>query len=970
MELARVGNMFSFVAWALRKGGNLVAIMFPLASILCIAAIAAAFSFAGYSYAAASEGSLIFQEDFEEPTADGKAPGWSVFSGNPLVTADRAYSGKYSVKIEDTSTTVSAGLRSPRIPIKEGVTYVARVESFNESGVSQLYLEFWDDTGTRNGVFISDNSSQGEWAMIAVSGKAPRGARTATLLVYSHTGNVGVSYYDNAELLCPGAPPQSIFTGEKVSFIPKFSGEHKAVIQRHPRLYFTPADIERIKASGFARPAYLNEGSFTVGYYGGKTVTYPLPPVQPAPMGPPPGFTAGDYPYWTGMSRAIEVRMEDLALSYLTTGDERYAKTAIDYALSLAKWKTWNEFGYTSLSVAHLTFGMIAVYDILYDRMTEEERRTIRRAVIEKAIIPISAVAPKEVDHNIHLLGNMAMGLAALTFLGEEDGMASHIKTIKDWAVWYLDARANSGKTEGLGYTSYALENLVKFADALGRITGDNDLMDHPYLRDELARWAIYFMAPGGKSLVNFSDAGYGPGFYITMNVLARRYGNGYAGWYLEKTGLADSTSFESVVYGSGDLPVTSPDSWPEAGAFNIGWAALRSGWGDGDTLLAFLSSSSDLGHNHMDQNHFVLNTNGEWLIIDPGYQDYSPGPKHDVTYATIGHNAMLFDGKGQSVKGGGVMVGFLASPVLDYVAGDATAAYANLGLGKWQRDILSIKPGYFLMIDEVKAGARERSVDLLLHMDKDAIVVVGGESPEPGQTLEADKVGIFKLKASAIFQPILPEGLKMTYDLYKGAEEFGPYIRVSSPGKVKATDFVSLITTRAHEGFPITKRAEPLDVKEKVTEAFISLGVDAPDTYDIILYNRTGSDVSDGRISTDGRYGVVSLDRDGKIARLALIGGRDLSFVPSGGESRGEKAARRLVEADSPVSLAFGYRDGLWVGTVQAQADTAIRIWTPKFKEVREDGKTLDENAYSYDEVSGILEVRVKEGTSRFEFR
>jgi hypothetical protein len=144
---------------------------------------------------------------FEEGTAVGGYPvGWPTpfglgSMGSTIEIADgRAIDGKHSVKIIDRFTDGSVGLRSARIPASPGMVYIASADVYSEAGLSQFYLEFWDNRGQRIDTSMISETAVGEWRTINTSKQAPAGTTHITLLVYSGVGNVGISYYDNITL--------------------------------------------------------------------------------------------------------------------------------------------------------------------------------------------------------------------------------------------------------------------------------------------------------------------------------------------------------------------------------------------------------------------------------------------------------------------------------------------------------------------------------------------------------------------------------------------------------------------------------------------------------------------------------------------------------------------------------------------------------------------------------------------------
>ncbi len=913
---------------------------------------------------------ILLQEGFEG-TGRQLPVGWVILGGLVEVTNERSSKGSFSIKVNDTSSIENAGIRTRHVAVEEGSIYLASVESFNESGISQIYFEFWNSKGSRIAHTVGTNSTKATWQTMFANGVAPEGATSATLLLYGHGANVGVSYYDNVLITKAAKMPESIFTNDGIAFKPSFRREHKAIINVHPRLYYTKEDIPGIKQAsvGFTKSSYLKEKNFTINHYRVKQVTYALPPVQPVELGPPPGFAPGGYTYWTEMSREIQDRMESLSLLYVTTGQKECAKLAISYALSLAEWEKWNEYALPSLPLAHLTFGTLAVYDMLYSEMTEAERVKIREAVIKKCINPTAPIAHLKSADNTQALANVALGLAALTFLSEEDGMASYVKSVKDWSLWCLDEMLIARKTEGLLYTSYAIEYIIRFADSLARITGDTDLLEHPYLREELIKWVLYFLSPDGSTWANFDDSSITPEFYITMNILANRYSNGYAGWYLDKTRKGIPSTFIGIIYGAKGYPTTSLDKWPTSAAFNIGWAALRSGWKADDVLLAFKSNASNWFHNHWDQNNFILNVHGEWLLSDPGYHSYNPGIESEVTTGAKGHNCILFDGEAQSLVGGGVMVGFLSSPNFDYVAGDATGAYVNLGIGKWQRDILYLKPDYFLIFDEVATGMVERSVELVLRPATGSDVYLDGKrtSASPSilealfgksRDVTATEIGIHRPLASAVFKTLWPTGMLVKYEPYKGAEKYGPYIRIGPQEKIENETFVSMITTEANKVAKINaKGATPPKVDLQKADNKISLIVYGEDTQEFILHKRYGDTVDANKVSSDGRYSVVSIDKGNNLNHYALVEGTNIVWDGS-----------LLAKADHPVTLAFGceYEGKVWSGSIYSKTSGVVNFYVSELSSVIRNGEALSSILYTYKDK--MLTIRVEAGTTTFQ--
>lgn len=144
----------------------------------------------------------LLNAGFEQVT-DGWPTDWEPFnaaSRDHIASADdAAHSGDRSVRIADQSTT-SVGLRSSRLPIEAGTVYEGSVQVLVEKGRASVYLEFWDEAGSRVSSSFQETRYLGDWHEVRVSGEAPDGAAHASLLLYSPQSNRGTAWFDDAAI--------------------------------------------------------------------------------------------------------------------------------------------------------------------------------------------------------------------------------------------------------------------------------------------------------------------------------------------------------------------------------------------------------------------------------------------------------------------------------------------------------------------------------------------------------------------------------------------------------------------------------------------------------------------------------------------------------------------------------------------------------------------------------------------------
>lgn len=967
--------------------GTTCKLLLALLTILCGA------SFSHWAEA----GSVGVNFSFEAPVENGAIPGWSLYGNASLsrevaLSTDNVFEGAQSIRIADDSSKAAYGVRSAFMPATAGAMYVAAARVWKVSGQPQIYLEFWNQAGKRIGTAFTGNSAgPNQWSILSIQGTAPPDTASLTVLLYSHAANTGVAYFDLVEVnqlavaqntfsgtrqdadWAHKLPRQNAAAGLKAGFLIKETG--------HPRLFFTQAELDQLKQrladTTNATPAmrtaaqqllnqaadYLDERSFSITYYDNHVVTFPLPPKQPDYIPNPPTYTGGRYPYWTMMSRAIEERLETLSLAYAISGDAKYGRKAISLALALADWNEWTDKTYSCgnscLDTAHFTLGMATTYDMTYPLLTDTEREIMRKAIQEKGLRWLNADTGQRSDNNLHMLRTSGLGAGALALLGDVPGMEAYVARAYDNFFWYLDQRMDSGQTEGMTYTSYAMDYVSRFGDALMRVTGNSDFLDHPYIAHVLPQWAAYFLAPGGKGQVNFSDSSLSNYYYTTMALYRLYRHNALVDWYMQESNLQGGP-WGDLLYSGTDGQPQSPSEFglPTSRAFwDIGWVALRSGWTKQDHLLAFQSSRSKLGHNQLDQNNFVLNVGGDWLITDPGYPDYSPGPRNQMTKQTIGHNALLVDGNGQVSLGEGRLLEFFHSPAYDFTTGEAGQAYAAHGVTGWERKILYSRPDYFIIVDRV-SSYKPILPELLFHTSTDAVFAVGGSLRRPGDVVDDPTFRIAKSAGMVDGIVLHPKGVQLTYTIMPGAESYGPYVRVAPQEASQATTFVTLLRPKTYD---VTSPFSATSI-EKDGLVWLTVRVGTEVEYTMLNPERKGGlhNNENAAMTVAGDHGVLRLGQDGTILAYSLGNGTALH----GSEHR------VLISAEHPITASVTLSAMGSQATIWAEHPTAVKLWSPLPQAVYVNGVMLDTDQYTYDPGTGLLSINIDQGDTIISLR
>lgn len=116
------------------------------------------------------------------------------------ISAEQAHTGAVSLRIEDTSHSKGFFVRCAAHKALPGSRYRGSVHTYNVTGTSRIYLEFFSRTGERIANVLKESRVKGKWSRLEVEFTAPWAAATVDVGLYSTVGNVGVAFYDDASL--------------------------------------------------------------------------------------------------------------------------------------------------------------------------------------------------------------------------------------------------------------------------------------------------------------------------------------------------------------------------------------------------------------------------------------------------------------------------------------------------------------------------------------------------------------------------------------------------------------------------------------------------------------------------------------------------------------------------------------------------------------------------------------------------
>jgi hypothetical protein len=498
----------------------------------------------------------------------------------------------------------------------------------------------------------------------------------------------------------------------------------------HPRILITADELapfrRRVKNSPQAR-AIVREAD---GYVDRR------PPSEQSGRPDEKGkdaFEQRNFAKWA--SKALGNRLSNstsaLAKAYIITGDKRYGRQAILYAVHVAGF---DPDGVTSRKVSDFADGtclraMALAYDSCFDLFTAQEKSSLQEAIAVRAGRMFASwrnnLETRIFSAHIwqHILHEFAE--AAFATLGEVD--EAELWAAYVYELWLarvpLLGGEDGGWANGNNYFGTNFVTLVSIPTFFEQLT-DADFFAHPWYRNSIY-YMIYTWPPGS------GPDGFGDGCerrelaplsrLAFADILGRRFRDPYAGWYVRESlkplgaSLRDDGSQRWHRLRTGldsELPRSPSFDLPQARLFgDIGVVVMHTDLADTpkNLMLAFRSSPfGSFNHAHADQNSFNILYGGKRVFSNSGYYiGYGDAHFRDWYVHSRGHNTVLIDNEGQltgSPDGYGQVIRYAHDDQITYCLGDAPNAYGDAGLTVFRRHVAFIRPSIVVIYDELQA--------------------------------------------------------------------------------------------------------------------------------------------------------------------------------------------------------------------------------------------------------------------------
>lgn len=403
-----------------------------------------------------------------------------------------------------------------------------------------------------------------------------------------------------------------------------------------------------------------------------RRVSFPLPVTTAREPAFPTALSAA-YPWNIWMVWALEERINALAWSAEHEHDAVHCTLAESQLYALAHWPSLSRNGdKPDLQLGHVG-RMIAISLARWTWLTTPTREALKVAChrlvdehwpcIEAQTEHYAHASPwplgeslKRPMANIPLIGLLGATMAAevVNHPKAEALLTRSVHAMQD----FFDHFVEQGYSEAVAYDGYMLDF---YADLIGLLPAEvqSEKTAHPAVQKILA--ASWETAVAGDAM-NVAELGDVEPAQMTFHLsahakLLQMKENSASRWHL---GRCDTRRLRSDALLAMLAARVDGSNQSDQGELvteacrSQNAVVLRTGWGADDLTAAFSASRSKAGHMHIDTGSLVLGTQGQWLISDPGYQQYLAKRERVFTLGPGSHNAPVINGIDQEHKGEG----------------------------------------------------------------------------------------------------------------------------------------------------------------------------------------------------------------------------------------------------------------------------------------------------------------------------
>lgn len=341
-----------------------------------------------------------------------------------------------------------------------------------------------------------------------------------------------------------------------------------------------------------------------------------------------------------GYMRQVEGRIISFAMAYRLSGKTEYRDAAIRQMLKVCADPDWGLSHF--LDVGEGCTGVAVGYDWLYDELTPEQRDTIRKAIIDRALLPSLEVNETNSswfkgDFNWNQVCHGGLTVGALAILDEVEGLPETVIRRALECIPYAGAAyyPDGSYAEGPSYwefgTSYHVIMIEALRTALGNTFGIEKfpgfLMTADYkvqMRGNTGmefNYSDYHIDRDNQPVLSWFAAELSrPELQEHEAYVLRTLAEGGNGRYV----TSRLTPLELIWWETG-MPSKKVSKglqvWSAAGAAPV--VTMRTDIGHGNAYLAFKGGTANQSHGHQDVGGFIYEHNGVRWALDQGTENY-----------------------------------------------------------------------------------------------------------------------------------------------------------------------------------------------------------------------------------------------------------------------------------------------------------------------------------------------------------
>lgn len=511
----------------------------------------------------------------------------------------------------------------------------------------------------------------------------------------------------------------------------------------HPRIILTESDFERIRNTDdpIYNAAKASMMAYADRYMREPALEYDIP----------------DGIRLLTVSRGVLSRSLNLGMAYKLTGDKKYARRLYDELANAAAFKDWNPYHHLDVGEMCCAFGI--GYDWIYECMSDEERRVIRKAIVENGF---NATMDDYLDRerrrsyrwyqdnpgdNWKFVCNGGATVAALAICDEDDvdtrllcdvfgyAFESTYRAVRDM---YLP---DGSYAEGFTYWNYATDYLAFYVSSLKSAAGtDYGLAD--YKPVEISAYYVKFMCSNTFRSFNFGDAIE----ELVCPAIVFWIGKNYSKddiTTMRKEQILKDPSIACVRDMFWYVPTESvgleghPLGFGSVGGDN---ASFRAGFDEDDLYAAIHFGDNDAYHAHADMGNFVVEWKKHRFLCDLGQDNYNvPRYRFVYRYRAEGHNTLVINpGEGMDQEQFSICHIDRFSDGSDgkeaYAVSDISAAYFGKGVVRGMK--MTADKKWIVVRDELSLNADDvgywfahtRGEITVTDSGKSAVIEMGGD--------------------------------------------------------------------------------------------------------------------------------------------------------------------------------------------------------------------------------------------------